>query len=115
MQNFRNYYISCAYNCDDPPSNKRVDNHYKLQKTTDNRLHVRIYSRPPITRIFKAKRVRVIESTKQITRSKEIGWAEERCKYHALPTLRAAKDIDILDKILYNKAGLISTSAKHCI
>ena len=95
---FRNC-ISCVYNCDDPPSNKRVDNHYKLQKKTDNRLHVWIYSRPPITRTFKAKRVRVIESTKQITRSKEMGWAGEECKYHALPTSRAARDIDILDII----------------
>ena len=95
---FRNC-ISCVYNCDDPPSNKRVDNHYKLQKKTDNRLHVWIYSRPPITRTFKAKRVRVIESTKQITRSKEMGWAGEECKYQALPTSRAAKDIDILDII----------------
>jgi len=111
---FRNF-ISCVYNCDDLSSNKRVDSHYKLQKKTDNRLHLWINGRPPITRTFKAKRVRVIGSTKQITRSKEMGWAGEEYKYHALPTSRAAKDIDILDKILYNKAGLISASAKHCI
>ena len=28
-----------------------------------------------------------------------MGWAGEECKYQALPTSRAAKDIDILDII----------------
>ena len=28
-----------------------------------------------------------------------MGWAGEECKYHALPTSRVARDIDILDII----------------